>query len=685
MILTCDYPKMLGVIILVIMKKRLGLLMVFFLLGIFGAQGSVAAETTQQNQLYVANTEALCSGYNPCFFNDTADLPGSNALTKALNYARDEALSDATINVLSPYEINSHAVIVDYPVSIIGKNDGWISTSTSVCDKPMLTISAQVTIRDIDLTDGACTDQSRNLVEVNSPSPVLIEHSTFENGQTAVSYQAGVGSLTLQFNHFNNNQRAIYSTNTEPNAKLLVAANNITANGTTAQVVCNRKSFVDHNFWGTDVLPSQSASGCGADDAKRLGAPIVEETTGVAARLMSLTDTFPSTDFYGFKASSSSPSNLYVVNHGSVVPFVNSAGTPHQCSNFFDIFLPPSETPGDITLSFAYRNANDCAPIIQSAAYCGSGDQTKFPLLWYDPKNQVTDKWDKTGDKPQTSFGSIFSGQETICRTTNKTIEVTVDNDGRPDLDIDLVFTPFVIGYEQAGILSFTAIPTTNAINLNWTTVTEVNTEGFFISRSNTADGTYEKISGNIDATGSPTSGSIYSYSDTSAAVGQTYYYKLVIVNIDGSIQQTVGPKNASIPPQQTPTNTPTATITRTPTRTGTSTRTITPTRTPTPFYTATSAYKTGLPEEPTLFLPTFTNTPTIELVPDLSLTPTETSTPTSTPSRTPTPTVSGTPSSGLLGKTDRYSGENHIPFYLGGVAVLILIALLAVYIHRKQ
>ena len=242
-----------------------------------------------------------------------------------------------------------------------------------------------------------------------------------------------------------------------------------------------------------------------------------------------------------------------------------------------------------------------------------------------------------------------------------------------------------MIGYEQAGILSFTAIPTTNAINLNWTTVTEVNTEGFFISRSNTADGTYEKISGNIDATGSPTSGSIYSYSDTSAAVGQTYYYKLVIVNIDGSIQQTVGPKNASIPPQQTPTNTPTATITRTPTRTGTSTRTITPTRTPTPFYTATSAYKTGLPEEPTLFLPTFTNTPTIELLPDLSLTPTETSTPTSTPSRTPTPTVSGTPSSGLLGKTDRYSGENHIPFYLGGVAVLILIALLAVYIHRKQ
>jgi len=37
-----------------------------------------------------------------------------------------------------------------------------------------------------------------------------------------------------------------------------------------------------------------------------------------------------------------------------------------------------------------------------------------------------------------------------------------------------------------------------------------------------------------------------------------------------------------------------------------------------------------------------------------------------------------------LLGKTDRYSGQKQVPFYLGGVAVLILLVLLAVYIHRK-
>jgi hypothetical protein len=274
--------------------------------------------------------------------------------------------------------------------------------------------------------------------------------------------------------------------------------------------------------------------------------------------------------------------------------------------------------------------------------------------------------------------GSIYAGQETTCRTASKTIEVIVDNNGRPDLLNDLFFTPFVIGYEQAEVLSFTASATTSAINLNWTTITEVNTLNFHIARSTTSDGTYEKISGDIAATGSPSSGRSYSFSDSTAVAGQTYYYKLVVINSDGSVQQMVGPVSASVAPL------PAATNTRTPTRTLTPTRTITPTRTLTPFRTATSAFKTPLPDEPTLFLPTFTDTPTTEISPDLSLTPAETPTPTSTPSRTATPTVSGTPNSGLLGKTDRYSGQKQVPFYLGGVAVLILLVLLAVYIHRK-
>lgn len=667
------------------MKKWLVLLLVFFLLESFGAQGISLAETPQQNQLYVANTEALCSyyGYTNCFFNDSTDLPESNALTKAVKFARDNNLTDATINILSHYEINSHPIQVDFPVTIIGKNGGWISTSTSDCSRPMFVISAQATIRDISLNDGACNSPSRDLLVVNSPSPVMIEHSTFEDGNTAISYQAGAGDLTVQFSHINNNQVAINRTNPDPDANLLVVANNITSSSTSAQVSCAGNSSVDHNFWGIGVLPSQSASGCEADDTKRLAAPIVTETTGVAARLLSLTNTLPAADFYGFKASSSIPVGLYVVNHGDSAPFSSTAGSPYNCSNFFDVFLPPSASPGAITLSFAYRDTNDCAPIIQSAAYCGSGNQTRFPLLWYDPKTRVTDKWDKTGDKPQSSAGSIYAGQETTCRTASKTIEVVIDNNGRPDLLNDLFFTPFVIGYEQAGILSFTASATTSAINLNWTTVTEVNTLNFHIVRSTTSDGTYEKISGDISAMGSPVSGSSYSFSDSTAVTGQTYYYKLVVINSDGSLQQMVGPVSASISPLTTPTHT--ATATKTPTRTATNT--LTPIyRSPTPFRTATSAFRTSVPEDPTLVLPTpiDTGTSTIKPSSDLSLTPEGTPPPTSKPSRTPTLTVSGTPKSGLLERTDRYSGQKQVSFYLGGMAVLILLVLLAVYIHRK-
>ena len=536
----------------------------------------------------------------------------------------------------------------------------------------MFIISTQATLRDIHLTDGICDSPSRNLLVVTSTSPVVIEHSNLENGQTAVSYQAGAGQLTLRFNHINNNQFAVSSLNANPNAQLLLVANNITSNGSSAQVSCSANSLVDHNFWGNGVLPSQSAPSCGADNYKRLDAPIVTETTGVAARLLSLTNTLPSTDFYGFKASSPNPTSLYVVNHGNSIPFSTVAGSAYHCSNFFDVFLPPGTSPGEITLSFSYRDSNDCAAVIQSAAYCGSGDQTKFPLLWYDPKTRVTDKWDKTGDKPQTSVGSIYAGQETTCRTASKTIEVVVDNNGRPDLLNDMFFIPFVIGYEKAGLLPFTATSAANAINLNWTTVTEVNTLIFQVTRSLTSDGAYEIISNDIEAAGTPSSGDSYSYADTTAVIGQTYYYKLVILNTDGSIQQVLGPISASIAPQPTPTQT--ATPTRTPIY-----------RSPTPFQTATSAFGTGVPEEPTLFLPTISDTPTVEQTPDLNLTPGETPTQTSTPSRTPTPTVSGTPNSGVLGKTDRYSGQKQVPFFLGGIAVLVLIALLGFYIHRKH
>ena len=672
------------------MKKAFVFCLVIILLAYSNPRITQAAPPMQAEQLYVAKTEALCTGYSNCFFNDTADLPESNALAKAIKFSRDNSLSGAVINVLAPYEINSHPIQVDYPVTIVGKNSGWISTPTTDCSRPMFIITAQATIQDIYLNDGSCSSPSRDLIVVNSASPVSIEHSTLENGKIAVTHQGGTGSLSLRFNHINANQTALESTNTDPLSNLLLAANNIINNGSSSQVVCARPSSVDHNYWGVGIMPSLSSSGCGVDDEKRLDAPIVTETTGVAARLQNLTSSFPSTDFYGFKASSPTAASLYVVNHGTAIPFTGSAGSLYACSNAFDVFLPSNASPSSITLSLTYRSTNDCAPLIESAAFCGSGNQTKIPLLWYDPKTQVTDKWDKTGDKPQTPMGNIFSGQDTTCKTASKTIEVVLDNDGRPDLLNDLFFTPFVIGFEQAGVLAFTATSTTSQITINWTTITESNTLGFYLTRATTIDGSFEKITGDINATGSDTSGSSYAYADSSVVSGQTYYYKLVVLNDDGSVQQTTAPISAALTSQATSTVTATATRTLTPTRTltRTPTRTLTPTyRTPTPFLTATQGPVTALPVDPTLSYPTSSTFPEAELTTESTVigVPTETPHPENTHTLTPTPTLSDTPQAGILDKTDRYSRDGFTPLYLGGAAVLALGVLIAIHLHRKN
>jgi len=657
------------------MKKFLISILIIILLVSISQQEFPVVEAQKQDSLYVANTKALCGNHSNCFYNDDADLAESNGLTKAIAFARENNLSGVTITVLPPYQINSHSIQVDFPVTIAGKDSGWITTSASDCTRPMFLISSEVTMRNISLNDGACQTLSRDLVVVNSNFPVLIEHSTLENGQTAVSFIGGAGNLTLQFNQIKNNQFAINRTNTDQNAILQVTANNIVSNGNPVQASCTGKSFVDHNFWGNGTLPSEAAPDCGADDARRLDAPIVNEGTGVAGRLMRLTSSFPAEDFYGFRASSPDPVNLYVVNHGGSMPFADDAGNLYACSNFFDVFLPPSASATELTLSFAYRDSNDCAPVIESAAYCGSGKQNNFPLLWYDPKTRVTDKWDKTGDQPQSSVGNIYRGQETVCRTGSKTIDVVIDNYGRPDLLNDLLFTPFVIGFEQGGILSFTASPASNRIDITWTTVTEVNTLGFQLSRSTSSDGTYELIANDIPAKGSETTGKSYSFSDSNVVAGQNYFYKLIIKSSDGSIQQILGPINALIPLPSTATNPYPIP--------GNGTRT--PTRTITPFLTATSIYKTDTDTDATLFLPTATETPVFEESPDPDLTPEATPTPSLIPSQTATPTISGTPLSGLLGKSDRYSGRSRVPFILGGVAVLSLFLLLGLYIHRKH
>lgn len=563
--------------------------------------------------IYVANDQSQCAGKEQCFYNDEADTVEAIALNKAIRFAKENNLLGANIHILSPYEIRTHQVIIDFPINLIGENGGWLSTSSTICDQAMLEIKAQVTIKDIYLTDGACANPSRDLLRINSPSNVLIEHSTLVNGAIAILHKNNTGNLTIRTSEIKNNSIALRSENTEVASKLVMVANNIIGNGT-PQVRCTNNSRVDHNFWGEGILPSQAAQNCGADNKKVLGAKILSEQVGVAARLLDLSSSYPTNDFYGLSAKSTGNSRLYVVNHSDQTPFPGSnTRTLNSCGNYFDIFLPEGENPSSISLKFKFDQNQECVQAVQSLSLCGSGSSTRYPLMWFDPKTSVTDGWDNVGDTPQTEAGDIFSGQEVRCDLQSKSIEAIIDNDGRPDLLNDLHYTPFVVGYEITTVMAFRPTEDTPGIvNLDWGTGSEPNTNGFQIPRATSENGEYKKIGEVIPKKGSATNGGVYKISDNTVAPSTTYYYLLEVIDTDESVQQVIGPLKITTKADSNTTTTPTKTSTPTGTIYPTSTRI--PTRTPTQFLTATSSFATL---RPTYVTKTHTPRPEISATPE--------------------------------------------------------------------
>jgi hypothetical protein len=63
-------------------------------------------------------------------------------------------------------------------------------------------------------------------------------------------------------------------------------------------------------------------------------------------------------------------------------------------------------------------------------------------------------------------------------------------------------------------------------VEVRWTTVSELDTAGFYVMRSTSEDGTFEQANDDlILATGDGLSGDSYSFVDKDVAGGTTYYY----------------------------------------------------------------------------------------------------------------------------------------------------------------
>jgi len=110
----------------------------------------------------------------------------------------------------------------------------------------------------------------------------------------------------------------------------------------------------------------------------------------------------------------------------------------------------------------------------------------------------------------------------------------------------NLVFTNMPLPVE---LTSFTATALTNAVELQWSTASELNNKGFAVERSvNGVD--FAEVTF-VDGRGTTTELSQYSFVDNSVKAGQTYTYRLRQVDFDGTFAYSSSIEVSGVTPAQ--------------------------------------------------------------------------------------------------------------------------------------
>ncbi|HUT04062.1 MAG TPA: choice-of-anchor X domain-containing protein [bacterium] len=86
---------------------------------------------------------------------------------------------------------------------------------------------------------------------------------------------------------------------------------------------------------------------------------------------------------------------------------------------------------------------------------------------------------------------------------------------------------------------SFEAVPGFERITLNWTTASETDALGWHVARRDDAKGIFHTITSQmVRAAGTSSEPHSYTYTDADVSSGITYYYKLLLYNLDGSKEE---------------------------------------------------------------------------------------------------------------------------------------------------
>jgi len=133
---------------------------------------------------------------------------------------------------------------------------------------------------------------------------------------------------------------------------------------------------------------------------------------------------------------------------------------------------------------------------------------------------------------------ATFTAQDGTGADFTKVGAIVLDIDGRTTADLDLTLDWIgPRGPLAADLAAFSATAAGDAIQVEWTTATEVDNLGFNVYRAESPDGPRTRLNAGLIPSQAPGSavGATYEFVDESATPGATYYYWLEDVDTYGS------------------------------------------------------------------------------------------------------------------------------------------------------
>ncbi|MDQ3021243.1 MAG: T9SS type A sorting domain-containing protein [Bacteroidota bacterium] len=157
-----------------------------------------------------------------------------------------------------------------------------------------------------------------------------------------------------------------------------------------------------------------------------------------------------------------------------------------------------------------------------------------------DPNTFVATPVPQTGISHGVIFGAVYMGGGNFQVTDNESRALTITSGGVVSLEATgLPFDVRGLGYIDpllpVELSSFTSTVNRRDVNLNWTTVSELNNSGFNIERSiDHPEGSGWSMIGNVHGNGTTTTLHSYSFTDRGLSSGK-YNYRLKQIDFNGN------------------------------------------------------------------------------------------------------------------------------------------------------